>query len=426
MQKLLSFALSCAALGATAGAQIVIDPCGPGVFGTPVTNPDLGNLNLGVTEVGQIWVIPNPSGPGYLGHATVEKIGQTNYDAMSFTWAGPGNVPVVTTDCDSLNGSGDEFQCSLSIDGLLTVLDCGAGNPNTGGANRPLLASRAIPSGSFTVVGPLTTGFPSAAGYYDPQLGRFDIDRDGTIDDVVYWAAAAGGIDVGKLNRTTGAVTNVITAIPPQTQVTGFQFCHSPAPVYDSLGITRALIFSVYALNTGSDGWFFPGEAKAHYLPANNAAYAFYDDGVNWDANPAILKGTAMYARAAGGYGDPLVIEHASLGHSSVPAATGGTATHFGFLPLSVSGATVISAVNFGFTQLPTPIPPGFFNLAGWGNVCVVPDMSLGVGVVGSEFGLSFPVPGGLSPGAIFAQAVHLNITSTEVYLSNVALLVLR
>lgn len=426
MHKILFSALACAAVAATSTAQLVIDPCGPAVFGTPLGNADLGNLNLNVTEVGQVCLIPNPAGPGYLGHATVKKIGATDWDAMSFTWAGPGSAPTVTTDCDGLNGTADEYQVSLSWDGLATVLDCGTGNPNSGGANRPILATRATPSGPFTVVGLLGGSFPATAGYYDPQLGHFDIDRDGTLDDVVYWAAASGGISAGKLNRATGAVTNVITAIAPQTQVPGFQFCHSPTPQNDSIGITRGLYFSVYALNTGSDAHYFPGEAMAHYLTAPTAAYALFDDGTSWDANPGILKGNAYYARAVAGYGDPLLIENFTLSNCSIAAATGGSVAHFGFFPLSLSGATMFCAVNYGFAMLPTPLPPSFAGLVGWGNLCVAPSFSLGVTPANSEFGLGYSLPAGLPTGTLLAEAVALNIATSEVFISNVAILELR
>ncbi|MGE0144611.1 MAG: hypothetical protein AB7T19_15110 [Planctomycetota bacterium] len=431
-------ALMTALAGIVAGslsAQVIVDPCGPGVFGTPGPNADLGNLNwdtttnglgFNITEVAQVFLVANPAG-GYWGSATVKKSTGTDFDAITFSWAGPGNQPVANADANSLNGTADEFQMSLSTDGLITVLDAGAGNPNTGGANRPFLASRATPSGPFTFVATISGAFPSAAGYYDPQLGRYDLDQNGTVDDVLYWAAPSGGIDCGILNRATGAISATRTAIPALS-VAGFQFCHSPTPQYDATGVSHALIFSVFASATGSDSYYYPGRNSADYPGATLAGlqpYAMFDDGTNWDANPALVRGSAYYARATGGYTDPLLVEFFSMSGMSVSASAGGTGTIYGALPLGQSTSILTGAINIG-APVPSPLPVSAFGLNGFGNLCIAPFASVGTGSTTGDFAVNLTFPAGFPAGALPMQGVMLNVLTQEVYLSNVAYLELR
>lgn len=424
MQKALIAALSGTFIAASLSAQVVVDPCGPAVIGTPATTTDLNNLAFNVTEVGQLFLIPNPAGPGYLGHATVKKLSRTDWDAMSFTWAGPGNPPVITTDCDALNGTGDEFQCSLSRDGLVTVLDTGIGNINSTIGNHPIIAVRATPSGPFTVIGDIGGGFPPAPGYYDPQLARFDLDQNGSIDDVIYYAAPSGGIGAGIINRTTGVVTNVVTAVAPLTGQAGFQFCHSPTPQYDANNVSHALVFSAYNTSSSSDGYYYPGTNSDAYPTASSfglVGYCFYNDGTNWDANPALLQGTAYYARAAASYGDPLKVEMNTLSGISVRAATGGSGTLNGMFPLSMSSSILVGAINIGFSTLPTPIPISVLGLNGAGSICVPPTVSVNAVAANAEYSIPLTIPAGLSPGALFAQGVAVDVITGNAYCSNVA-----
>ncbi|MBI5849963.1 MAG: hypothetical protein HZB39_02825 [Planctomycetes bacterium] len=424
-------ALAVAIAFAVAGsAQVVVDPCGPGVLGTPSTSPELGSAGLGVAEVAQLALVPNPSGSGWLGSATVKRIGNVDFDVLAFSWSGPGTAPVADATLDALNGPGDEGSCSLSHDGRALVMDCGAGNPASAIGNHPILATRATSSGPFTVVGDLGGMFPAFPGYYDPRLGRADLDDDGTLDDVVFFTTPTGGIDAGKLDRVSGAVTSRTIAIPPLSHLPGFVSCHSPAPACDRNGVTRGLWFAVHSASSGSDAYWYPGIATALHPQATalgRRGHAVFDDGAAWDANPAVLRGTVYFARAAGAaFGDPLRIDAFTLSSAAVVASAGGPATHVGLLPSPRWTAPFAAAINLGYAQFATPITPASFGFLGVGHVCVVPMMAIGVSAANGEITLSYPVAAGLPRGVVLLQALALETNRNELWASNVAWLELR
>jgi hypothetical protein len=411
-------------------AQVYVDPCGPAVFANPSLSQELGPALLGASELAQLELVPAPGANGWLGCATVKRLGAGDFDVVAFTWQGPGSTPVLDAALNALNGPGDEASAALSHDGLALVMDCGVGNAASAIGNHPILATRATASGPFSVVGDLGGSFPAFPGYYDPQLGRCDLDQDGVIDDVVYFSAANGGIEVGKLDRANGAVSQIVVAIPPLPHIAGFQFCHSPAPADDVNGITRGLWFAVHATGTGSDAYWYPGIASSLY-PQGNALglvpYAAFDDATAWNANPAVLRGSTWFARAAGPvYGDPLRIDAFTLTSASIRAAGGGTATHVGQLPFQRWTAPIAAAVNLGYAQFLTPFAPSFFGLAGYGHLCVIPAMAIGVGTANGEFQLSYTLAPGLPRVLVLAQAAALEPVRNELYLSNKAWLELR
>lgn len=436
MQKALFALLAGAMAGLPLAAQTPVDPFGPAVFfvdpntgqvGTTAQQwPELGNLNFNTTDVAQLCLIPNPgSGPAYLGMATVTKTNATDYDFMSFTWNGPGSLPTITTDADNLNGPADEFQGSISWDGLSFCGDTGAGHPVGNGA--AIVASRSALGTQFGNMAPIM-GVPG--GYIDPQLGRINGQ------DVIFYVAANNGIEVGDIDldpnsSNYGWVTNVRQAVAPQGSIPGFQFCHSPTPTYDSTGDAVGLIFSVYALNSGSDG-FYSSATDETLFPAAIAVngmgpYQFYDDGGDWNANPASLKGSHFYADASGGYGDPLRIESMICSSSSIPSS-GGTVKNVVMLPLSMANDNVVVAVNYGLVPLPNPIDLNTLGIPSYGLLCIAPVFSMaGLQVTNSEATASFPLTGLLPANAVlYVEAVALNLTTGTAFQSNVAFLEIR
>ena len=77
-----------------APAQGSAEVCGPPLTVAAMAFPGLDSLSLGVQEVGQLFVIPNP-GVGtdrFLGAFTGVPTNQTDYDFGMFTWT-PGTPP---------------------------------------------------------------------------------------------------------------------------------------------------------------------------------------------------------------------------------------------------------------------------------------------------------------------------------------------
>ena len=429
MQKALFTLLASAAVGAPLFAQATLDPCGPAVWHIdPVTGaktnvpgdyPELNNLAFNVTGVAQLCLIPNPgTGPQYIGSATVQKIGATDFDVITFDYT-PGSNPVVTTYADTLNGTGDEFQASTSFNGLALCCDTGAGNPIGNGT--AIVATRTALGTAFgnAVV---ISGVPG--GYIDPCLGRI-ANRN-----VLFYADSTGPIFVGDidLNPTSpnyGVVTSIRTAVPSQVAVPGFRFNHSPSSAYDNNGDTVGLQHSVYSSPGGSDCWYqsAPDLSQFNTAPSIHGmkSYPLFEDGTAWNNNPAVLKGTSIYAHS-GTYTDVRRIEAVTLS-SCYLSAIGGSVRNTLQTPMSTWNDTVISAVNYGFVLLPTPIDPNIIpGLSGYGRMCLATAVAISTGpMVGGEAVSSFPFVGSVPVGAVMlAEGVLLNLTTLEVYLSNV------
>ncbi|MBK8979821.1 MAG: hypothetical protein IPM29_28315 [Planctomycetes bacterium] len=424
MHKALSLLIA-GAFGATLPAQIT-DPCGPAVVGAPAAFTDFTAANFGATEVGQVNLVATGGG-NFAGTATIKKTGATDWDIITFTWAGPGNAPVTNTDADALNGTTDEFQGSLNLTRTAIVMDTGSTNP--WGAGAAIIATRAGTSGPFSNAIPMA-GVPT--GYIDPHLGTIG-GRD-----VIFWADVGTGIKVGDIDTNPssgsyGVVTNVRDAVLPRTQQSGFNFLHSPSTQRDSTNESVAIYCSSYAASTGSDSVYqstpdvtlFPSASLTFRLQS----YVVYDDGTNWDANPAVIRGSAIYAKATSVYTDPLRINTVTLSSASLPAFTAGTARHVMMFPYqSTSGGnTVLTALNLGISVLPNPIDPNSIGFVGFGFLCVAPVVGLTTGpATNDELVVNIPVPAGIQQGVLLAQGIGVNITNGQVFLSNVAVLELR
>lgn len=425
MQKALFSLIAASVVGVSAAnAQIPIDPCGPTVTVPAAGNTELGNLALNVTEVGQLHVIPHPTGPAmYLGSATVKRTGATDWDPMAFEWT-PGSNAVPLTDLDLASGPGDEFAIGMSRDGLHCVMDTGAGHPV--GNGNPMVISRASTAVAFdnNVSAAPLTGVPG--GYIDTSLGIIN----GV--DVLFYVPAAGGLEVGDIDldpnsATYGSVTNIRTAVNAQTTLPGYQFEHSPECQFSAAGESVALFFSVYTSSSGSDPCFQSTCEVSNFVAASTnsqlVSYPFDDDGTDWNANPLVIDGTAIYADAAGSYGDPREYQVCTLSSSQVSGSAGGTVNLVGKIPAGAAGV-FIAAINLGAFQLPSPIDlstiPG---INGAGNVCVASFASASSAVSGSEFGLSLNVPAGSTPGVLLCEGAVAEINNNTVWATNISVI---
>ena len=435
MQKSLFtlFTVAGALVVAPLSAQTPLEDTGPAVWhidanGNKTTVlsdfQELNNGALGMTNVKQLFIIPDPQTAGrYLGVATVVKPGATDDDFLSFHWI-PGSNPVVTTDADTLNGPGGEFQASLSWDGLTFVGDTGAGHPV--GNNNAIIASRSALGQQFGNIQPIV-GVPGA--YIDPQLVRINGQSK------IYWADPSGAIfladiDTNPASATYGSVANAHAAVPSQTGIPGFLNNHSPTPCYDVNGNAIGLAFSIYVSGSGSDTYYVPVADMSNFPGATSRVstplhpYPTSVDGTNWNNNPAAIKGTFVYAHSPG-YTEVRRIEAVTLSSDRFSSTSGGTATTTLQTPLSIGSDPCIAALNFGFSLLPTALDPNLIaGLQGFGKLTVAPIASVTLGpVMNQESALPLPVGPGLVPSGatVLIEAVVYNARTNEVYLSNVS-----
>src|SRR5690606_3927750 len=93
---------------------------------------------------------------------------------------------------------------------------------------------------------------------------------------VLYWIDNTGGVvNLSDLDVATASISNTRIAVPSQLgKITGFQYPHSPTPVWEHAGgmfsEARALVHSFFSSSTGSD-FYFSSAADRSQFPAAKA-----------------------------------------------------------------------------------------------------------------------------------------------------------
>jgi hypothetical protein len=425
VQKLTLLAVAAGVcLPLTAQSNPNTDPLSPGVL-SPIGNvPELGGPNLG-SEVGSLKLVRNPAG-GYLGSATVKRPGRTDWDPITFTWAGPGQNPVLDgTDgsqfTGALIGPGDEFASNISDDGLVMVSDTGPGHP-VGGGNA-VVATRANTTSPFGNVRAIQG---VGASYIDTQIGKIMgqttlwwIDGPGNIH--------ASNLDVNPASANYGVASNDRIAVAfDNVTFPGLNFWHSPSPV-PAEGDADALIMSAF-ISPGSDGYHQSTPDQSQFISGAVAAVKprqLADSGSSWDANPASVQGSAIYAQAAGAaYGAPLRIDYLGLNSATVPAG-GGTLHCNSRLPLSMPN-TSLGFLNIGL-PLGAPVPQstlqtlfGGLGLTFAGGLSVNAIVAVPAPFTNGTLSVPLAIPGSVASGAILnAEVIAFDASTGRVMISN-------
>lgn len=327
---------------------------GPGIVQPPATAAHLGAAALGngVTEVGQL-ALTRIRGDSYYLTATVRRTGGAGgWDAMSGTWDEATRTFVRNNDVDHLNGSGDEFSCTVSPDLLTVALDTPTGVK---------IASRATPTGAF---GAAVAVVNAPAGYLDPVLCQ--------VQGLLSLAFIQGN-DLMVGNLSGGELSHVRVLIASSGQP-----LHSPSIVSDVGHEARSVAFSQNEGGGRSTAWI----NTSLRAPADGTLSFEIMDRPSWLANPATVAGTLRYAEAINGYGDPVEIG-VLMAHSTCITTSGG--------PESLT-VTAFAPVQTSPTALPLA---GAFLL---GNLGLAPIRI--PGILGSPLGLDprsvFTLAGGL------------------------------
>jgi hypothetical protein len=249
--------------------------------------------------------------------------GAGGYDILSGLWNPVTGVFTKNADVDALMTAGTEYSGSVSHDLQVFVWEEAAGGAR--------LATRTGISGPFTNMKLISgSGFPPGA--VDVHIGQIDGK------DVVFFIDGSS-VAVMDLDRNTGAATNKRTAItnPP----TGVQ-THSPAPMNDFLGTSRALFFSLQVAAGRSDGWFTSA--------VDDSAVKFPVKVVSaWINNPGVVGGSVTWADSGTSYLSCQDVGYFGVSSGSVNAQTGGTLNMTLFAPAQKKGSPAyIGAVWVG------------------------------------------------------------------------------
>jgi hypothetical protein len=398
--KLLS-ALSLSILASGLSAQIYTGE-GPGIVVPAALNPKLGATGLGngVTEVGQILLVPHASLGSNVYYAcfTVKRTGGAGgWDYMTGTYNGNNDVFTKNNDCDHLNTTGDEFAATVTSDLLVF------GGDTTTTPKYATRTATTMPFGTMANIG----GAP--AGYIDSQFGRI------AGNDVYFYIA---GIDlwVADFNRTTGALSNNRRVV---TNPTGAG-CHSPSPMNDATGEARALIFSARPPARQSTPWF------ASSLNDRQPAFQIMD-ATTWWANPDANGGTLNYAEAPSTYTDPQKLGIVATNSSRIPG-TGGNLNITVFAPQRTAPAVpYVGYVALG-TLASSPLDLSALPFVGGNKKLALAPIAMWlplgpVSIVDGSASLNVPVPA-LGPGIqAHTQSLIVDATSGTVYMGSTALI---
>lgn len=354
---------------------------------------------------------------GTLNLAVTPPVWAANSDVVAFNQAGT---------------SPDEFQLSISQDGLTAVWDRYPANTTypasaTHGAAGTVAVNFVAQSWMCTR-GSTAVAFAGAdirpiggagAGGIDPHIAE-ESGNNITIYHIDF-VNATPDIVTGTFNKTLASPTVAGTVSVVATHAaTAATFSHSPTAMRDSTGKARALIFSEYksAGGTHSDGFFQEG-----VLPSAQR-YEIMDGAgppLRWHNNPGTIGGTFHYCTS--GQTEPNLLEVIALANADLSSGSGRIVA---FAPVRPSVPfAFISAVAIG-TAAPAgyPIPPVI------DPIWIFPGLGiLDIRFHNSQDGLAewnfTSVPAGFGPGPWVMQVVSLDIATGQVRAGNDASIIL-
>lgn len=424
--------LATVSLSAAVAAQAPVGVVSPWSSATPGNNPIVNTTVVNLDEVGNVIVgidqfeARHIGGGIYRCAATIEITGATDTKLIIGSLNLSGAAPVWTPSADAaaLNQAGtgaDEFQLSLSADGLTAVWDrytastvyaCSATHPAVVGQTWMCTrASTAVPFACADIkpIGGVGTGGvdPHIAEESGNLITLYHIDFAGATPDII-----KGTFDKTAASPTVAGTISVVAthAATPTT------FSHSPTAMRDSTGKARSLVFSEYKSSGGtfSDGFFQEGVVAS-------AERQEILDGQGpplvWHNNPATIGGTFHYCTS--GQTEPNRLEVCALANATL---TGGGRI-VAFAPARPNGGgTFISAVGIGTPAgFGYPVPPVV------GDIWIFPSLGiLDIRFHNAQTGLAEWVFGPVPPlGTLAMQLVTLDTAANVIRAGNDAVLVL-
>ena len=352
----------------------------------------------GVTYVYQANLRPHASLPAntYYACLTVNRAASFTYNLVTGTFNAVTGAFTKNTDIDLINplfGASDLFALTVSRDLLTACFDSPTG---------VRWATRANTTSQFTLQTPIVTGLPP--GYIDPNFGYVN-GKD------VLFITTSTAIQFG--DYAAGAVTNIRTVTTAPSHI------HSPMPMFDKGGVTRAV---TYVQTASGAAPFRLVYASSLIQDAGAPPYVYYTDtaAASWLENGDATGGTVTIISGQNNYVTPYRIGIVAANSSTYPAATPATVNLTTFAPQQAPtavpyvGAVVLGALGTG------PIPLGGI----FGAVSLAP-----VGLVGLPSGAfnnasgtfemnvpAVPLPVGAK---IWYQTAMLDTLTSTLYLSS-------
>ena len=315
-----------------------------------------------------------------------------SYRLMSGTFDRLTGTFTKNTDADGLNtsfGTAELFALSVTNDLLTAAFDTAAG---------VRYATRANTSSPFVLQAAKITGVP--AGYLDPNFGYVGGK------DVLFFTTQAA-IQFG--DYANGAVTNI------RTVVSGKVSAHSPMPVNDASGTTRALTYcdasvSPYAL-------YF---ASSLVADAGMPPKAYYNTGgTTWIENGNATGGTVTIISGVNTYTIPLQLGIAGVNSTTYPALTAGITNITSFAPQQKPAAVPYLGITAIGLLAPAGVALGGIVV---GNYSQTSFTLLPSGTFNNETGTfeqNLPLPALPAGLKIHMQTLVIDLSANKIYLSN-------
>lgn len=365
MQSLAVRSFSVLGLAASLAAQGIITPTvNSSMFGPATISTDF--LNNSIQRIEQIEMRHLGAGV-YRTVVTAVVVGSTDTKLVAGLLNLLSNPPTwtPTDDLEALNVANtatDEFQGSISADGLTVVWDNynpATSYPNTGGAGTSFICRRASTSVQFNV-NDVRILAGAAAGGVDPHIAQ----EVGTNVLVTYIDFAGNrGIIKCVYDPLTGTQVGAPSQCVTGSVLPSFQFCHSPFANRDSTGKPVAFGYSEYHNTAGNPSDALWVEDLDNTGTANVVVPGTAGGVATWYANPTVIGGTFVHACARGGYIDPAVTECTMVANADL---TGGPGTRriVGLAPIRPQlNGSFISIVGLGVNIPLGPTPPVIGNI---------------------------------------------------------------
>jgi hypothetical protein len=309
------------------------------------------------------------SGAGtYRVECTLRVVGQTDSKLQAGSLNMAVSPPVWTPNqhlaaLNMANAAVDEYQCSMSANGLVLVWDnYNASTTYNGFVGQTWVATRASTAVPFATVNVLPV-LGVGAGGVDPHIGE-ELANGNVVLYHIDFLGITPNIVKGELNPATGALINVtVVATYTGAGISGFN--HSPFALRDSTGKARCLSYSQYPQVGGafSHSFFTEGindDGTPQMILDGSTAGA---GGVlTWHNNPGWVGGTFHSCTSA--QTEPNLLEVTAIANADLTSGSGRIVAFAPARPLP-GGGVFISVIGIGVAA-PAPgyaLPPVVGNL---------------------------------------------------------------
>jgi hypothetical protein len=324
-------------------------PVGLSLISGPTPSTAFTNAAFGVTQIGQVGMVPHPNGVSgqFLGGVSVQGLpaalgGLGGWDVCAFTYNRVTNVVTPNASAAAFNTAGDEFALNFAPDGTYAVCDRLTGTP---------VVVQARQQTGCVALGPVVT-VAGVAGGVDPCPSVIS-------GEPVLFFNTGTGISYRKHNVQAATLTGTAVVVS-QPSVTG-GVCHSPWPILGADGEASALLSCQVV--SGNSHWNWQGDLNpaTPLIVHGGAATVFQNNGC--EAGGRVY----MPQQVGANYTVQEWNVVGATGDRTFGTTTGGSADLLAFTPIkSVTAPADFTLFIASIGYLPTPlVVPGINNAFG-------------------------------------------------------------